>query len=114
DVVKMVKGGLPESTIVFAIQANPPNFDISAEALISRKNAGVTQAVMNAMIAAESNQRTAGSRSSTEGSTAIAAVLPSELHVDLLPSAPTPGAAGSQAALPITGEKTQLAETKTK
>lgn len=82
DVVKMVKGGLPESTIVSAIQANPPNFDISADALTSLKNAGVTQAVMNAMIAAESNQRTAGSRSSTEGSMAIAAVLASELHVD--------------------------------
>src|ERR1700688_5062671 len=64
DVVKMVKGGLPEDIIVSAIQAAATNFDISADALISLKNAGVTQPVMAAMIAAESNKRTAGSQAS--------------------------------------------------
>src|ERR1700688_94361 len=65
DVVKMVKAGLPEGTIVSAIQATATNFDISPDALISLKNAGATQPVMDAMIAAESNKRIAGSRVST-------------------------------------------------
>jgi hypothetical protein len=65
DVVKMMKGGLPEGTIVSAIQANSTNFNISADALIALQKAGVAQPVMDAMIAAESNKRTAGSRVST-------------------------------------------------
>jgi hypothetical protein len=114
DVVKMVKGGLPEGTIVSAIQASPTNFDISVDALISLKNAGVTQPEMDAMIGAGSDKRSAGSRSLTTGSGAAAADLPNELHVELLPSAPAPGNAASQVTLPMTGEKTQLAQTATK
>src|ERR1700721_349587 len=90
DVVKMVKGGLPEDTIVSAIQASATNFDISADALISLKNAGVTQPVMAAMIAAESNKRTAGSQSSTGASGEIAAVLSGHLQAGLLSAAPEP------------------------
>ncbi len=114
DVVKMVKGGLPEDTIVSAIQASATNFDISADALISLKNAGVTQPVMGAMISAESNKRTAGSRASTGASGGTAAALSGHLQVELLPAAPAPGVEASQVTLPMTAEKTQLAETKTK
>lgn len=114
DVIKMVNAGLPEGTIVSAIQASPTNFDISVDALISLKNAGVSQPVMDAMIAAAGNKRTAGAPVSGGVPGAPAAVLPSQLRVDLLPSAPAPGAAASQVALPMTGEKTQLAETKAK
>jgi hypothetical protein len=114
DVVKMVKGGLPEGTIVSAIQASATNFDISPDALISVKNAGVSQPVMDAMIAAESNKRSAASRGSTGLLNNGPAALPSQLNVELLPTTPAPGTAASQVALPMTAEKTQLAETKRK
>ena len=96
DVVKMVKGGLPESTVVSAIRANPTNFDISVDALISLRQAGVTQPEMDAMIAAESSKRSTGSRGSAEGSGPTTAALRSDLHVELLSSGPAPGSAASQ------------------
>jgi hypothetical protein len=114
DVVKMVKGGLPESTIVSAIRANPTNFDISVDALISLRQAGVTQPEMDAMIAAESNKRSTGSRGSAEGSGPTTAALRSDLHVELLSSGPAQGSAASQGTLPLTSEKTQLTQTPTK
>ncbi|MFM9904877.1 MAG: hypothetical protein ACKVQJ_09945 [Pyrinomonadaceae bacterium] len=50
DVIKMVKAGLPDSTITAAIQQSPTNFDISTDALIELKNQGVSSAVMGAML----------------------------------------------------------------
>ncbi len=56
DVVAMVKGGLPESTIASAIdlaaRRGTTFFDVSPQALIDLKNQGATPAVLNAMIAA--------------------------------------------------------------
>jgi hypothetical protein len=51
DVIKMVKGGVPEPVIVSAIQASKGKFDTSTNALIAMQKAGVTQAVMDAIIA---------------------------------------------------------------
>jgi hypothetical protein len=119
DVIKMVRAGLPESTIVAAIGASPTSFDISPDGLIAVKSAGVAQAVMEAMITAESNKRTAGSRVSTGlpnvgGAAESGAPVPGPLHVDLLPTAPAPGTAASAVAFHMTAERTQLAETTTK
>ena len=50
DVVKMVKAGLDEDTIVLAIQNKPSAFETSPEQLISLKGQGVTQAVLKAML----------------------------------------------------------------
>jgi hypothetical protein len=113
DVVKMVKGGLPDSTVVSAIQASPVNFDISPDALISLRSAGIAGPVMDAMIAAESSKGAAVPRVLAGGSLGTAA-LPGQLRVDLLPSAHPPGTEAPQVAVPMTAEKTQLAETKTK
>jgi hypothetical protein len=52
DVVKMVKAGLAEDTIVLAIQNRPSAFDTSPEQLINLKEQGVTQVVLNAMLSA--------------------------------------------------------------
>ena len=41
DVVKLVKGGLPESVIIQKIRSSPRKFDTSADGLIKLKNAGV-------------------------------------------------------------------------
>jgi len=50
DVVKMVKAGLDEDTIVLAIQNKPSAFETNPEQLISLKEQGVTQAVLKAML----------------------------------------------------------------
>lgn len=51
DVVKMVKAELPDSTIVLAIQNSPPDFDLSPDALIELKSAGVSAKVIEVMLA---------------------------------------------------------------
>ena len=50
DIVKMVKAGIAEDTIVLAIQNKPSSFDTSPEELIRLKEQGVTQAVLKAML----------------------------------------------------------------
>lgn len=50
DIVKMVKAGLAENTIVLAIQNKPSSFDTSPEELIRLKEQGVSQGVLNAML----------------------------------------------------------------
>ena len=56
DIIKMTKSGLAESTILAVMQAGPANFDVSPDALIAMKNAGVTQNVINAVVAAATNK----------------------------------------------------------
>lgn len=52
EVFGMLKAGLPEDVIVAAIQARPSQFDTSPDALIAFKNAGATEAVLRAVMAA--------------------------------------------------------------
>ena len=54
DIVKMVKAGLAEDTIVLAIQNKPSAFDTSPEELIHLKEQGVPQGILNAMLNASS------------------------------------------------------------
>jgi hypothetical protein len=52
DVVKMTKAGLDESTVLAAVRgANPAEFDTSADALIKLKEAGVSETIIQAMLA---------------------------------------------------------------
>lgn len=53
DVVTMIKAGLPESTIVLAIQKTPANFDTSPEGLIQLKNQGATPKILDAVLHAQ-------------------------------------------------------------
>ncbi len=57
DVLQMVKAGFQESMIVKAIEANETNFDVSVQALMDLKNAGVSQSVIEAMLAAETRKK---------------------------------------------------------
>jgi hypothetical protein len=50
DIVTMTKQGLDAPVIVKAIQIGDNNFDVSAQALVDLKGAGVDQAVMEAML----------------------------------------------------------------
>ena len=104
DVVNMTKNHLPESVIINAIQANETQFDTSANGLIALQKAGVSQSVMDAMLAAQKNKRNTAASAAT-------------------PSAPaSSGAAGQPAVnllqenskLPLALEKTQVAQTKAK
>jgi hypothetical protein len=54
----MTKAGLPETTILLAIQKGPSQFDTSPRALIDLKNQGVSAPVLDAMIRAGSSSPT--------------------------------------------------------
>lgn len=51
DIVKLVKGGLPEGVIIQKIRSSPRQFDTSADGLIKLKSAGVPDKVIEAMVA---------------------------------------------------------------
>jgi hypothetical protein len=95
DVVKMVKGRLPESVIISAIQAGPTKFDTSPDALIKLHTAGVTEKEMDAIMAASSVASgaqaapPAAASSASQAQTAPASAEP--------PAATTPAAATTQA-----------------
>lgn len=51
DIVKMVKAGLGDSVTIAAIQqASQKSFDLSPEALVALKQAGVTEGILKAML----------------------------------------------------------------
>lgn len=54
DLVKMFKSGLPESTIVLAIEKGPCEFDTSAPALIALKEQGATPRILDAVVQCKS------------------------------------------------------------
>jgi hypothetical protein len=58
EIVKMVKAGLQESTILSVIAASDSDFDVSVDGLLALKEAGVSAPVMDAMLAAKNKKRT--------------------------------------------------------
>ena len=62
DVMKMVKAGLAETTIVAAIAANDTQFDLSSTGLQSLNQAGVSSKVIRAMLAADAKKKNAAER----------------------------------------------------
>jgi hypothetical protein len=56
DVVTMVNAGLADSTIVLDIQNSPTAFDTAPQALIFLQRSGVSQTVIDAMIASASGK----------------------------------------------------------
>ena len=52
DVVEMWRVGVPESTIILAIQKTPVKFDVSAEGILALHTAGITEPVLNQMLRA--------------------------------------------------------------
>lgn len=56
DIIRLVKSGLAEGVIISAIEANDASFDVSADALIALKQAGVSQNIIAAMLAAHSRR----------------------------------------------------------
>jgi hypothetical protein len=62
DVVKMVKAGVPEATIASSIQSSPRKFDLSPDALLVLHRAGVSQKILDVMMADGSAKRGVASR----------------------------------------------------
>ncbi len=58
EIVKMVKAGLQDSTILSVIAASDSDFDVSVDALLALKEAGVSAVVMDVMLGAKSKKRT--------------------------------------------------------
>lgn len=54
DVIDMIKAGLPESTIVLAIQKGPCQFDTSPMALVALKKAGATDKILDTVVKPDS------------------------------------------------------------
>ncbi len=100
DVIKMTKSGLAESTILAVIQASPSNFDVSPDALIAMKNAGVSQSLIAAVVTAGTNKpgspaaTPAPATTATNGTPAPAATPGSQVWP------PPAGQAGNQNAAP--------------
>ncbi len=114
DVLKMVKGGVPESVIISSIQSSPAKFDLSPNALVSLHKDGVSQKVMDAMMVAGGKKppgEAAAAPSGAAASTAGAQTPPSPKTKSHLPlvSILQNGAAQK---MPV--DKTQLAQTKNK
>ena len=99
DVIKMVKGGLPESVVVSAIQSSPGKYDISPDALIALQKDGVTAKEMDAIIA-ESKKAPAA--------TTTAAAPSEKSHM------PRVTVSSGKSSDPMALERTELAQTKTK
>jgi hypothetical protein len=59
DVIKMVRAKLPEKTIVMTIESANPNFDTSADGVIKLTSSGVPNAVVQAVIKAQSGDKDA-------------------------------------------------------
>jgi hypothetical protein len=91
DVVSMVSGGLDESLIVGAIQANDENFDVSATGLLGLKKAGVGDKIIQAMLAAEAKKHNPPSAS------------PAQLQVSITPT-PSTMTTNSAAMNPMLGQ----------
>ncbi|MGC1453381.1 MAG: hypothetical protein WA830_25390, partial [Candidatus Sulfotelmatobacter sp.] len=109
DVIKMVKGGLPESVVVSTIKSGPAKFDTSPDGLIALHKAGVTPGEMDAIMAASANgPSSSGNASAHEGGGPDQNSAPSKSRMPRVMV--TQGNSTQELKL----EKAQLAETKTK
>lgn len=76
DVVKMVKAGLPENTVIMAIQQSHTNFDTSPDALVALKDQGISAPILDAMLQAQGNRLSPPSTGATSAPTLRTAAAP--------------------------------------
>lgn len=72
DIVEMVEAQFSEATIRAAIAANAASFDVSPQALVALKQAGVPEQVIEAMLVAEAAKKGAASASAPAADVATA------------------------------------------
>lgn len=76
DIVDMTNQGFEPSLIVKAIQASRTEFDVSPQALITLKNAGVQQSVMEAMLSARASKPSASVEAASGAATETTSIDP--------------------------------------
>lgn len=122
DVIKMVKAGLAEATIITTVQTRKSKFDVSPNGLIALHNGGVTQAEIDAIIAVANGASPAPSQAapsqpapSSSGpspdpqpAASVSNLTPTRSRLPVVTLAQN----GTEQEIPL--EKTQLAQTKTK
>lgn len=54
DVIRLVQGGLSDATVIQAIEAAEPKFDVSPDGLVRLKQGGVSEAVIQRILARQS------------------------------------------------------------
>jgi len=114
DVIKMVKNGLPESVIVSSIESSAANFDLSPNGLISLHKAGVSQKIMDAMMAAGGSKTPAKAATASSSAGAAAARAQAPPLPRTKSKIPAVYLLQSGAWQKVDVEKAQLAQTKTK
>lgn len=114
DVIKMVKNGLPESVILSSIQSSAAHFDLSPNGLISLHKAGVSQKIMDAMMAAGGSKPPAEAAAHPSGAAAATARAQAPPPPQTKSKIPVVLALQNGAWEKLAVEKAQLAQTKTK
>lgn len=57
DVFKMKEAGLSDETVILAINSRPSTFDMSPAVMIAMKQAGYSEAIINAMLSADAGNK---------------------------------------------------------
>jgi hypothetical protein len=57
DIIEMSRAGVPESTVLLAIQNTPVKFDVSAQGIMALHAAGITEPVLNQMVRGTTPQK---------------------------------------------------------
>ncbi len=131
DVVKMVKGGLPESVILSEIKSSPSIFDLSPDALIHLHRAGISKRIMDAMMSAGSKEAAPGTPPPSADNPPPSGASEAQPQPAPAAAAPPPAASPAPTSMPSTGlpsvaflqgdapqpialERTALEETRTK
>lgn len=110
DIIRMVKSGLAEGVVISAIEANDSSFDVSADALIALKQAGISQNIIAAMLASASRARTSPAQMQAGVTTIPNHIAPQEIplrafHIQGRKRVPLPLNTTAQLALVKSNEK---------
>ncbi len=81
DVLQMVKAGFDDTTILRYIQANDVDFDLSISAVVSMKNAGVSQSLIQSMLSIEVAKKEVGVDAALAAISATASNGRDDVHV---------------------------------
>lgn len=73
SVIQMVKAGLPEAVVIAKIKSTATNFDLKTDSLVGLKKAGVTDRVLEAMVAAGAGGSSTASAMPTPPAPAVTA-----------------------------------------
>jgi len=114
DVVSMVKNGLPERTIIRAVQAGPSAFDITPDALVTLHNDGISEKILDAMIAASKRRQRASNRPNTSGRAAAGNITRGSRGEPPAPTYSSVSLINGEARELVRLERTRLAQSKTK